>query len=157
MKLFPMKIHVIFFILLILIPNSLISASESHSINLQKSIMIPMRDGTLLSTDLYFPKNSNDKLPTVLIRTVYNKQGTLDWNKTYSKLVENGYVVAIQDIRGRYESQGNYIVAHKRREDGNDTLNSNSDGRYQPPQSHHRHSHVSSLWLLSSRPRLASF
>lgn len=123
--LFAMKIHVISFILIILIiliPNSLIGASESHTIHVQKSMMIPMRDGTLLSTDLYFPKNSNDKLPTVLIRTVYNKQGTLDWNKTFRKLVENGYVVAIQDIRGRYESQGNYIAAHKRREDGNDTL-----------------------------------
>lgn len=117
-----MKIRIVFFILFICMPNSPVGAGESHAIRLEKSTMIPMRDGTLLSTDLYFPKNPNGKLPTVLIRTVYNKKGTLDWDKAYGRLVENGYVVAIQDIRGRYESQGSYIAAHKRREDGNDTL-----------------------------------
>jgi uncharacterized protein len=40
----------------------------------------------------------------------------------YKKLLENGYMVAIQDIRGRYESEGHYVVASQRREDGNDTL-----------------------------------
>jgi len=84
--------------------------------------MIPMRDGVHLSTDLYFPDGAKGPLPTVLIRTVYNKNGTLEWNKVYKELVQNGYVLAIQDIRGRYESEGDYVVASKRREDGNDTL-----------------------------------
>jgi putative CocE/NonD family hydrolase len=109
----------------ILIGLIIISSSygtENKGFRLEKSTMIPMRDGIRLSTDLYFPEDAKGKLPTVLIRTVYNKNGTLDWNKAYRRLVNNGYVVAIQDIRGRYESEGNYIVATQRREDGSDTL-----------------------------------
>lgn len=101
--------------------NAAVSA-EPYAIRLDKSVMIPMRDGIRLSTDLYFPDGASGKLPTVLLRTVYNKNGSLDWNKVYRKLVSKGYVVAIQDIRGRYESEGSYIVAKKRRGDGNDTL-----------------------------------
>ncbi|GMG86156.1 CocE/NonD family hydrolase [Biformimicrobium ophioploci] len=87
-----------------------------------KSQMVPMRDGIHLSTDVYFHGALNEPRPTILIRTVYNKRGTFGWNPVWKILVEQGYAVVIQDIRGRYESEGVYTVARGRREDGVDTL-----------------------------------
>jgi len=96
--------------------------TEEYPLRLERSTMIPMRDGVNLSTDLYFPDGATGPLPVVLIRTVYNKKITFQWQSLYQALVQQGYVVAIQDIRGRYESEGDYVVASKRREDGNDTI-----------------------------------
>jgi len=93
-----------------------------YTVRLERSFMIPMRDGIKLSTDLYFPDGAKGQLPTVLIRTVYGKSDTINWSPVYKALVKSGYVVAIQDIRGRYESEGEYVVATNRREDGSDTL-----------------------------------
>src|ERR1700691_637904 len=45
-----------------------------YKIHLQKSVMIPMRDGVHLATDLYFPEGAAEPLPVVLIRTPYNKK-----------------------------------------------------------------------------------
>jgi putative CocE/NonD family hydrolase len=93
-----------------------------YGLKAEKSIMVPMRDGVVLSTDLHFPEGAEGPLPTILIRTVYSKNATIDWNPAYRILVSRGYVVAIQDVRGRYESEGAYVVATHRREDGYDTV-----------------------------------
>ena len=45
-----------------------------HSVRID-NILIPMRDGIKLSTDLFFPDNANQKLPVILIRTPINKTG----------------------------------------------------------------------------------
>ena len=45
-----------------------------YEVRLEKSVMIPMRDGIRLSTDLYFPVNANEKLPVILQRNPYNKK-----------------------------------------------------------------------------------
>ncbi len=116
------NIHIIVLTGLLTLLACASSWAEEFAIKLEKSVQIPMRDGVNLSTDLYFPEGAKGPLPAVLIRTVYNKKGTLDWNSVYKKLVQKGYVLAIQDIRGRYESEGEYIVAKNRREDGYDTL-----------------------------------
>ena len=101
---------------------SSVAVGGGYSVRLERSYMVPMRDGTTLSTDLYFPEGATGSLPTVLIRTVYGKSHVIDWNPVYTTLVKQGYVIAIQDVRGRYESEGDYIVATKRREDGYDTV-----------------------------------
>ena len=86
------------------------------------SQMVPMRDGIHLSTDVYYSGELNEARPVILIRTVYNKNHTFSWNPVWRTLVEDGYAVVIQDIRGRYESEGLYQIAQGRREDGVDTL-----------------------------------
>lgn len=86
------------------------------------SQMVKMRDGIHLSTDIYFKGNASKPRPTILIRTVYNKNNTFTWNPIWQALVEQDYAVAIQDIRGRFESEGIYNIAKGRREDGIDTL-----------------------------------
>jgi hypothetical protein len=96
-------------------------ANDSDKPN-KETHMVAMRDGVQLATDLYHDAEQTQTKPTILIRTVYDKNQTFGWNSVWAKLVEQGYVVLIQDIRGRFESQGVYKVGQGRREDGIDTL-----------------------------------
>lgn len=80
--------------------------SEAYAIKLEKSHMISMRDGVKLSTDLYFPEGAKEKLPVILVRTVYSKNDYVNGYPLLEELVKRGYVIAVQDIRGRFESEG---------------------------------------------------
>ena len=95
---------------------------SSHGVERLKSQMVAMRDGVHLSTDIYYSGSLTKAKPTILIRTVYNKNQTFGWNTVWEKLSQQGYNIVIQDIRGRFESEGHYNIARGRREDGIDTL-----------------------------------
>jgi putative CocE/NonD family hydrolase len=86
---------------------------------------MPLRDGVELSTDLYFPVGAGEKLPVILIRLPYSKERFFDrryGNAAYD-FAGQGYVVAVQDIRGRFESEGAFIVQHETEaEDGYDAV-----------------------------------
>ena len=80
----------------------------------KQDAMIPMRDGVRLHTEIYVPKNSADKLPFLITRTPY---GTNDDEKGYSRLfniyqemIPEGYIFVMQDIRGRYGSEGKFVM-----------------------------------------------
>ena len=66
-----------------------------------------MRDGTALSTDLYLPDDDSGPFPVVLIRTPYNKNNEEDVTDAVY-FATRGYAVAIQDCRGRFDSQGDW-------------------------------------------------
>lgn len=70
---------------------------------------IPMRDGTKLFTIAYIPKDTSKKYPFLLNRTCYNASNYGDYN-TYGHpskyLVQDGYILIFQDVRGRYMSEG---------------------------------------------------
>jgi putative CocE/NonD family hydrolase len=106
----------------VLLISAPLAGGGEFDTRIERSVMVPMRDGVVLSTDLYFPERADGLLPAILIRTAYGKTSTIDWNPAYRALISRGYVVAIQDVRGRYESGGDYVVATKRREDGYDTV-----------------------------------
>lgn len=76
-----------------------------------RDVMIPARDGILLATDIYIPARNDvavaDRHPVLLSRTPYSKDRERDV-KLAELMVRHGYVVAIQDIRGRYKSQGKF-------------------------------------------------
>ena len=77
-----------------------------NDIAMRLDVKVPMRDQTLLSTDLYLPRNS-DPAPTILIRTPYSNN--LDASIASARRYANhGYACAIQDCRGRWDSQGEY-------------------------------------------------
>ncbi len=84
--------------------------------------MVEMRDGVKLATDIYHNGDTSSAKPVILVRTVYGKNQTFGWNPVWAELVKQGYAVLIQDIRGRFESEGVYDIARGRREDGIDTL-----------------------------------
>ena len=96
-----------------------------YKVRLQKSQMIPMRDNIRLSTDLYIPEIIEKKLPVILIRTPYNKN---TFRNKEEKLVAHffssqGYIVAVQDCRGKFESEGVYSPpAGNEANDGYDTV-----------------------------------
>ncbi|ARN73799.1 CocE/NonD family hydrolase [Oceanicoccus sagamiensis] len=93
------------------------------TVRLEQSVRIPMRDGVRLATDFYFPQGEKKKRPIILIRFAYNKN---HYRKTHSIayfFAAQGYVVAVQDIRGKFESEGRYRISADDRDDGYDTLN----------------------------------
>ncbi len=65
--------------------------------------MVEMRDGTLLATDVYLPSSGNDSWPVLLIRTPYGRSE----NEELFDFAED-YALVIQDVRGRYDSEGDY-------------------------------------------------
>jgi putative CocE/NonD family hydrolase len=81
-----------------------------------------MRDGVRLSTDLYFPEAVEGKLPVILMRAPYGRDGVYPYGGFLPWLVEKGYIVVIQDARGRYESEGQYRAKDSDRRDGYDTI-----------------------------------
>ena len=91
--------------------NNVDDSEIKYEVRLERSIMMPMRDGVKLSTDLYFPVGAGEKLPVVQIRTPYNKKGYRREGSMAYSLARLGYIVAIQDMRGRFESQGEYTVS----------------------------------------------
>ena len=80
-----------------------------EQIKVDQNVMIPMADGIKLATDIYYPINSvnpsDQKLPILLQRTPYGKSAER-FKPAINTFVERGYIVAIQDLRGRYDSEG---------------------------------------------------
>lgn len=86
-------------------------------------VMVPMRDGVGLSTDIYSPKNVREPLPTILWKTPYNEHKLRVGTYRYVlESVKRGYVFVVQNERGRYFSQGRYEVLGRPQTDGYDTL-----------------------------------
>jgi putative CocE/NonD family hydrolase len=85
----------------------------------RETVMVPMRDGVELATDLYFPKAEDKRLPVILVRTPYKKDMEELTGNYYSK---RGYIVAIQDCRGRFASEGTWEPFIYEPKDGHDTI-----------------------------------
>ncbi|MFZ4662056.1 MAG: CocE/NonD family hydrolase [Caldilineaceae bacterium] len=85
------------------------TTDKPYGLLIAKDIMVPMRDGVRLATDLYRPAQDGEPLPgsfpTILCRTPYNKS-----DRRYIEIAEfftpRGYVTILQDLRGRYQSEG---------------------------------------------------
>ena len=102
--------------------TSAASTSETYQTVVQE-VMVPMRDGARLATDVYLPtKNGKPlprKLPAVLMRTPYNKSS---WAPRARFFAEHGYLSVLQDCRGRYKSEGRFFPFVDEPQDGYDTI-----------------------------------
>jgi len=79
----------------------------SHVFSYQKeSCMIPMRDGIRLAVDIYRPTLPAGPLPVILIRTPYGRSSGMDDLLLITIVDGMRYIMAIQDTRGRYDSEG---------------------------------------------------
>jgi len=78
-----------------------------------------MRDGVRLATDLYFPEGAGDKLPAIMIRTPYDRRARTEAPRMFAG---QGYVVAVQDVRGKFDSEGRFTVSANDTNDGSDML-----------------------------------
>ncbi len=84
-----------------------------------------MRDGIRLSADVYRP-DQEGKYPVLLLRTYYGKcnrdLGDADLKEFIYYFVTRGYVVVVQDCRGRYDSEGEFYIEIYDFDDGYDTI-----------------------------------
>ena len=89
-------------------------------------IRMPMRDGVRLSATILFPKDRpRQNLPTVLIFIPYLTEGTIRgrlFSRFIRSFIENGYAVIIENVRGRYFSEGTYTYLVGSGNDGYDSI-----------------------------------
>src|SRR5512137_2921529 len=78
--------------------------------------MVPMRDGTRLRTVAYLPRGFPERLPVLFLRTPYgfdeDERGLSRWLERpwLAPLLADGYVVVMQSVRGRFGSEGTYVM-----------------------------------------------
>jgi uncharacterized protein len=76
-----------------------------------REVLIPMRDGVKLHTLIYLPKTTAAPLPILLNRTPYGIAGSGGRLRgTMKELADDGYIFAFQDIRGRFGSEGTFVM-----------------------------------------------
>lgn len=108
----------------------------AHDITIIEDVMVAMRDGTRLATDIYLPNGCSPerRYPALLERTPYNKRGTNSADRSLvdpqprpkpavaAEFARAGYVYVLQDCRGRYGSEGVFTKYLNEAADGADTL-----------------------------------
>jgi putative CocE/NonD family hydrolase len=91
----------------------------------QENLMVPMRDGVKLATDIYRPSVNgqlvNEKLPILFQRTPYSKSRPALVTEAKA-LASKGYIVVVQDCRGRYKSEGTFTKYLAEPNDGFDAI-----------------------------------
>ena len=77
-------------------------------------VMIAARDGVKLHTEIYSPKNATEPLPIIFERTPYglsdDEKGYSRKLSRYAEMIPEGYIFVFQDIRGRYGSEGKFVM-----------------------------------------------
>jgi putative CocE/NonD family hydrolase len=96
-------------------------AIAGQRLDLAKDVAVPMRDATILRADLLLP-DPTGRFPVLVYRTPYGKQFALKEYKAFEKAVARGYAVVIQDVRGRYASDGEFNPYQNEGRDGYDTI-----------------------------------
>jgi putative CocE/NonD family hydrolase len=95
---------------------------------IERKVMIPMRDGVRLATDIYRPKNASGPVPIIWVRTPYNfnfwdvRNGLPADMRTALTAVKRGYAYVVQNERGHFFSEGNYEILGAPTTDGTDML-----------------------------------
>jgi uncharacterized protein len=96
----------------------------------ERDVPVAMSDGVTLRADVYRPA-AGGTLPVLVCRTAYGKRGQLfdrAMQETATEIAAGGYVVVVQDVRGRYASEGSYVWCYdtasrpQHERDGSDTI-----------------------------------
>lgn len=108
------------------------SSDPDYGVHSHLDVMVEMRDGVSLATDVYRPAEGgavlDESLPALLSRTPYGKRGEMERHGEW--FAKRGYVVALQDCRGRFESGGSFEMFVDEPEDGHDTVEWLADRPY---------------------------
>ena len=113
--------RIIFFTLLLVLfvlAGDHARAQTPYRVTIQQSVSVKMRDGVSLVADVYRPV-SEEKFPVLLERTPYNRTGAA---RMANELASHGYIVVLQDTRGRFESGGEFYPFRNESADGFDTV-----------------------------------
>lgn len=117
-----MRIHVRFGSLLLALSAAVaLAQAPADSAFDWRTEMIPMRDGVRLHTRIFTPRGRSGPFPILMIRTPYGIDG---WGATrvatsYRELVSDGYVFVFQDSRGKFRSEGEFVMMRPPRLDKN--------------------------------------
>lgn len=114
------------------------SMGEDYNVGYIRNVMVPMRDGVKLATDIYFPATKEGtpmpgKFPVLVNRTPYGKGAPPPTVPTMTPEQEKrrnapmffasqGYVVVVQDCRGQFDSEGTFYIDVNEGTDGFDTV-----------------------------------
>jgi len=110
--------YVILLVSLVLSQQTILAAATSPEVEVRPDVKIPMRDGVELSANIFLPK-AEGKFPVILTRSPYGKG-----NEKYGDglfYAGRGYVLVIQDCRGKGASQGEWEPFANEGNDGRDT------------------------------------
>src|SRR5687768_16578258 len=94
----------------------------------ERKLMVPMRDGKRMATDVYRPKDASKKYPTVFVRTPYNfnfwdvRNGAPRDMTSALEAVRRGYAYVEMNERGHFFSEGNYDILGPPLTDGADAI-----------------------------------
>src|SRR5580658_913398 len=91
---------------------------QPYRVAVHSGVAVTMRDGVKLIADVYQPE-AEGKFPVLLERTPYNRAGGAG---SAAAMAAHGYVVIIQDTRGRFDSQGEFYPFRYESQDGYDTI-----------------------------------
>jgi uncharacterized protein len=100
-------------------PHS-IPAQQSFAVIAQNGVSMKTRDGVTLYSDIYRPK-ADGTFPVILMRTPYDKSVSWAAAPAY-QIATHGYVVIVQDVRGRYTSEGEWYPFRHESADGYDAV-----------------------------------
>ena len=100
--------------------DSFEGSPQAYDVHLDRNVMVPMRDGVKLATNIFLPsvrgRPARGTFPVLVERTPYDKnQAKLHMAGMF--LARFGYVVAMQDCRGRFDSEGEFDTKHFRASD----------------------------------------
>jgi putative CocE/NonD family hydrolase len=113
-----------------LLPGTATLSQASGNVIIEHNVAMKTRDGVTLYADVYRPAG-DESLPVLLKRTPYDKNGDAAFG---GMAALRGYIVVVQDVRGRYTSEGEWYTFKHEMEDGYDTVEwaaalPHSDGR----------------------------
>ena len=97
---------------------ALCACAQPYRVAIHSGVGVTMRDGVKLVADIYQPE-AEGKFPVLLERTPYNRAGGAG---SAAAMAARGYVVVIQDTRGRFDSQGEFYPFRYESQDGYDTV-----------------------------------
>src|SRR5215475_15846267 len=117
MRLNERVISMVIWALLALTVVSPSHAAETYGVVFEHDVKVAMRDGVVLHADIYRPA-AEGKFPVLLQRTPYDRRN-FDFGL---KGAQRGFVVIIQDVRGRYSSDGDFYTFINEPNDGYDTV-----------------------------------
>ena len=108
-------------------PTSILDSGEwrkqlskaKHAVKIESKVMIPMRDGVKLAADIYRAEKDG-KYPVVLARTPYRRSS--EGLMKGMSFARRGYVFVAQDVRGRFDSEGEWFPLKNEEKDGYDTI-----------------------------------
>lgn len=106
-----------------LLKQEAVTMTRSYSVTFEANIPVKMRDGTTTYADIFRP-SSPGAFPALLQRTPYDKSSVAARSGTIDavRAATEGYIVAIQDVRGRYSSEGDFYPFFDEIHDGYDSV-----------------------------------